>query len=150
MSQKRNCELTHKRGARKITRSVFIKPDLEKDRAFFVSPGQNAATRRVIRKEPINRCDAQVKVINPNGRERASLATWSTENPKVYSLTSNYKLSKESEYLNNKWRFGGGIIPLEKPSTRCALQFLQGFFYRLSRSSNPHQPLSPPKTHRNN
>jgi len=147
MSQRRNCELTHKRGARKITRSVFIKPALEKERAFFVSPGQNVAIRRVLCKEPINRCDAQVKVINPNCRERA---TWSTENPKIFPRNSNYKISKESEFLNNKWRFGGGIIPREKPSTRCALQFLQGFFYRLSRSSNPHQPLSPQKTHQNN
>ena len=141
MSRKSNCELTHKRGARKITRSVFIKPALEKERVFFVSPGQNVAIRRVIRKEQINKRDAQVKVINPNGRERASLATWSTENLKVYALTSNYKLSKESEYLNNKWRFGGCIIPREKPSTRCAPQFSRGFFLSVFTIKQPRSIL---------
>ncbi len=143
MSQKSNCELTHKRGARKKTCSVFIKPGLERDRAFFVSPSRSAATRRFFRKGPINKVDARVKTLNPNGRERASVATRSTENPEVHPLSFFHRLSKSSRFLNMKWRFGGGILPLKKPSTRCAPQFSRGFFYRYSRSIIPDQSSSP-------
>jgi hypothetical protein len=127
MSQKKKCEFTHKRGAKIKTHIVFINPDLSRDRDFFVSPSRDGTTQRTSRSSPINKRDPMI-AIDPQGRESVSLATRCIENPKVHLLTPYYKLSKESRFLNKKWRFGGGINPLDKPSAECAPQLLRGFF----------------------
>ncbi len=149
MSQKVKCEFTHKRGVKIITHIFFIEPDLSRDRAFFISPSGVGATRRTAHGCPINKRDFPVITVNPHGRESLSLATRCIENPKGHPLTSCYKLSKESRFLNKKWRFGGGIIPLNKYSIYLAPHLLRGFFYRPSRPINPRQPPLPPPTHRN-
>lgn len=150
MSHKKKCELAHKRGAKKITHIVFIKPDLSRDRAFLVSPYWNRSMRRTIRKATIKKI-----VILANGNKpQAKLSLYVTpryvEDPKAYSLTSHYKLSKESRFLNKKWRFGGGITPLDKPLAEKAPHFLRGFFYRSSQPVNPQLPTLPPPTRWNN
>jgi hypothetical protein len=149
MSQNMKCEYTHKRGAKIITHIFFIEPDLSRDRAFFISPSWDGATRRTAHGCPINKRDFPVITFNPHGRESLSLATRCIENPKGHPLTSCYKLSKESRFLNKKWRFGGGITPPDMLSTKCAPHFLRGFFYRSSQPVNRRQPLIPPPTHRN-
>ena len=67
--------------------------------------------------------------IDLQGRESASLATRRMETPKVLPLNSYYKSSKDSRFLNEKWRFGGGITPPDKSSTKCAPQRLRGLFF---------------------
>jgi hypothetical protein len=95
MSQITKCEFTHKRGAKIITHIVFIKPDLSRDRAFFISP-----------------------------------------TPSLY-----HKLSKESRFLTKKWRFGGGITPLDRCSSvyaplKCGDFFWHPLHAKTNRSSD--------------
>lgn len=144
MSQKKKCEFAQKRGAKIITHIVFIKPDLSRDRAFLVSPNWDRSMRRTSRKATLKKMVIPVNGDDPNGKLTLFVTPRCMENPKVHPLTSCYKLSKESRFLNKKWRFGGGITPPDKPLAEYAPHFLRGFFYRSSQPVNPQPPPLPP------
>ncbi len=150
MSQIIKCEFAHKRGAKKITHIVFINPDLSRDRDFFMPPCweksvQSKTCDYTIKNRgiPVNGCVPEEKV-TPSESYRCM------DNPKVHPISVYYTLSKENRFLNQKWRFGGGISPPDKSSTECTPHFLRGFFFGFSRPNNLPQPSFPLSTHRNN
>ncbi len=133
-----------------MTHIVFIKPDLLRDRAFFVPPYWDGSMRRITRISTVKKMMIPMKGSAPHVKATLSLNTTCMENPKVHLLASSSKLSEESTGLKNIRRFGGGITPPDRSSTECAPHLLRGFFYRLSQPINPLQPpfLSP--SHRKN
>jgi len=128
-----------------MTHIVFIKPDLMRDWAFFVPPYWDGSMPRITRISTIKKMMTPMKGSVPQVKATLSLKTTCMENPKVYLLTSSYKLSKESTFLMNNRRFGGGITPPDRHSTECAPHLLRGFFYRPLRPINLLQlPFLPP------
>ena len=120
MSQTLKCELTRRTGAKTKTHIVFIKPGLERDRAFFMPDDLDLSKPGITRTLSIKMRMIPIR-----------------------------KLSKESTLLMNNRRFGGGITPPDRSSSECAPHLLRGFFYRPSRPINPPLPPSLPPTHRN-
>jgi hypothetical protein len=120
MSQSKKCELTRKRGAKTKTHMVLIMPDLLRDRVFLVSPTWDLPMPWITRISTI-----------------------------MTMLIPIYELSKESVFLKNNRRFGGGITLPQQPPTGFAPQVLRGFFYQQSRRLNPLQRPFLPLYHRN-
>ena len=133
-----------------MTHIVFIKPGLSRDRAFFVSPNWDISMPMITRIGMIKKMMIPMKGSAPQVKATLSVKTTCMENPKVHLLTSCHKLSKESTFLINNRRFGGGITPPHKPTAECAPHLLRGFSYQSSRPINPLQPPFLPPTHRNN
>ncbi len=129
MSQNVKCEYTHKRGAKIITHIFFVEPDLSRDRAFFISPNLYKAILGSPRSCPAKKYFIPMKAIDPRVKEAVAFAIEGKEKPRFQTPTSYHKLSKESRFLNKKWRFGGGIIPPDKYSIYRAPHFLRGFFF---------------------
>ena len=129
MSQNVKCEFTHKRGVKIITHIFFIQPDLLRDRAFFIYPHLN---KEILGSPPS--CQAKnffipMNAIGPHAKETVAIMTMCKEKPRFQTPTSYHKLSKESRFLNKKWRFGGGITPPDKYSIYYAPHLLRGFIF---------------------